>query len=83
MNSVPVQLAAQAIRSEYLAFPGLCLSCDQIQRLYSLDGLTSEAVLAALVDVQFLTTTDDGRYVRRERVFGSTGHLRRRHAPMA
>jgi hypothetical protein len=73
VNSVPVQTAAQTIRSDYVAVPGLCLTPDQIQRLYDLDGLMCEAVLAALVDVQFLTTTEDGRFVRRDRTAAAAG----------
>ena len=69
-----------------MALPGLCLTAGQVQRLYALDMLMCEAVLAALVDVRFLTTTDDGRYVRRDRSLASTctrvswGELSARHA---
>ena len=44
--------------------PGLSLTCEQVRRLYSLDDLTSEAILAALIDVRFLARSDEGRYVR-------------------
>ncbi len=57
------------IRSDYVALPGLRLTAGQVQRLYALDMLMCEAVLAALVDVRFLTLTEDGRYVRRDRAF--------------
>jgi len=76
MRSVPVQQTAQSIRGEYLELPGLSLTCEQAQRLYALDSLTCEAVLAALVDVQFLDRTRDGRYVRRDRP--RTGESERR-----
>lgn len=59
-----VHEAARAIRGEYLELPGLRLTTQQVQRLYSLDGVTCEAVLAALVDVEFLARTADGQYVR-------------------
>jgi len=59
------QEAARAIRDEYLQLPGLRLTREQLQRLYSLDSLTCEAILSALVDVGFLARTPEGRYVRR------------------
>jgi hypothetical protein len=53
----------QLIRAEYLEIPGLCLTKLQVQRLWSLDPVTSEAVLAALVDAKFLRCTPHG-YLR-------------------
>jgi hypothetical protein len=53
----------QLIRAEYLEIPGLCLTKLQVQRLWSLDPVTSEAVLAALLDARFLRCTPRG-YVR-------------------
>ena len=54
----------QLIRAEYLEIPGLCLTKSQVQRLWGLDTVTSEAVLAALVDVKFLRCTGHHVYVR-------------------
>ena len=54
----------QLIRCEYLEIPGLCLTKPQVQRLWGLDPLTSETLLAALVDVKFLRRTRQGAYVR-------------------
>jgi hypothetical protein len=54
----------QLIRAEYLEIPGLCLTKSQVQRLWGLDTVTSEAVLAALVDVRFLRRTRHDAYVR-------------------
>ena len=42
----------QLIRAEYLEIPGLCLTKPQVQRLWGLDPVTSEALPAALVDVK-------------------------------
>jgi hypothetical protein len=67
MTDAPVPETAWRIRGEYLELPGLILTTQQVQRLFALDGLTCEAVLAALVDVDFLARTSDGRYVRRDR----------------
>jgi hypothetical protein len=52
------------IRGEYLEIPGLCLTKPQVQRLWGLDDLTSEALLTALVDVKFLKRTHGAMYVR-------------------
>ena len=71
MNTLPVHQLARAIRGEYLDMPGLSLTCDQVQRLYSLDVLTSESILTGLVDVQFLARTVAGHYVRTGRTDGT------------
>ena len=54
----------QLIRAEYLEIPGLCLTMPQVQRLWGLDPVTSEALLAALVDIKFLRRTRRDAYVR-------------------
>jgi len=54
----------QLIRSEYLEIPGLCLTKPQVQRLWGLDPVMSETLLAALVDVKFLRRTRQDAYVR-------------------
>jgi hypothetical protein len=52
------------IRSEFLEFPEMRLTKAQVQRLWSLDALTCEVLLAALIDVQFLKRTASGSYAR-------------------
>ena len=52
------------IRAEYLEIPGLSLTKPQVERLWGLDPVTSEALLAALVDVKFLRRTRKDAYVR-------------------
>lgn len=54
----------QLIRSEYLEIPGLHLTRNQVQRLWGLDAITCDALLGALIDVQFLRRTNAGAYVR-------------------
>lgn len=54
----------QLIRVEYLEIPGLRLTKPQVQRLWGLDPVTSEALLSALVDVKFLRCTRQNAYVR-------------------
>lgn len=52
------------IRAEYLEIPGLHLTEPQVQRLWGLDPVTSEALLSALIDAKFLRRTRRGAYVR-------------------
>ena len=52
------------IRAEYLEIPGLSLTKPQVQRLWGLDPVTSEALLAALVDAKFLRCTRHNAFVR-------------------
>ena len=46
------------IQGEFLEMPGLRLTCRQAQRLWNLDQLVCESLLAALVDVRFLAECD-------------------------
>ena len=52
------------IRAEYLEIPGLRLTKPQVQRLWGLDDVTTDALLAALEDVKFLRRTHRDAYVR-------------------
>ena len=52
------------VRAEYLEMPGLCLTREQVRRLWALDDLTCNALLTALLDTQFLRRTNSGAYVR-------------------
>jgi hypothetical protein len=52
------------IQAEYLEVPDLHLTRQQVEGLWGLDTLTSEALLDALVDARFLRRTRDGRYTR-------------------
>jgi len=56
------------IRAEYLEIPGLPLTKLQVERLWELDAVTSDALLAALVDVKFLRRTVKDGYVRADGV---------------
>jgi hypothetical protein len=55
----------QRIQGEFSEMPGLRLTCRQAQRLWNLDALVCEALLAALVDVRFLVQTPDGVFIQR------------------
>ena len=52
------------IEGEFREMPGLRLTCRQAQRLWNLDQLVCESLLAALVDVRFLAECD-GVFVQR------------------
>jgi hypothetical protein len=52
------------IRAEYREIPGLSLTKPQVERLWGLDAVTSEALLAALVEARFLRRTLGDAYVR-------------------
>jgi hypothetical protein len=53
------------IRAEFVEMPGLCLTPEQAQRLWSLEPRTCEALLQTLLDSRFLQRTDRGLFVLR------------------
>ena len=53
------------IRAEFLEMPGLCLTIEQAQRLWSLEPRTCEALLNSLIDSRFLRRTNRGLFVLR------------------
>ena len=52
------------IRSEYLEMPGLQLTLQQAQRLWSLEAAVCEVLLNGLVELNFLTRRADGKFGR-------------------
>lgn len=64
--ATPIAGCVHLIRAEYLEMPGLHLTKPQVQRLWGLDAMTCEALLSALIDVNFLRRTSRGAYVRAE-----------------
>jgi hypothetical protein len=50
------------IKAEYLEMPGLCLTPEQMQRLWRLDGDLCHALIDALVADRFLRRTPRGCY---------------------
>jgi len=46
-----------------LEMPGLCLTLEQAQRLWSVEKRTCEAVLKSLIDARFLHRTERGLFV--------------------
>lgn len=56
----------QRVRGEYLEMPGLRLTGAQASRLWDLDRTTCQRLLNVLLDMRFLTRSDDGRYRRAE-----------------
>jgi hypothetical protein len=61
-----VQDLVRRIRGEFLEMPGLRLTLQQARRLWRLDDTACDAVLAVLVDAQFLARTPDGAFVRQD-----------------
>ncbi len=53
------------IQSEFMELPDLRLTGSQVQRIWHLDRTLCEALLAALVDAQFLCRASDGSFFRR------------------
>jgi Fic family protein len=56
---------SQRIRAEYLEMPGLCLTIEQAQRLWSVDRPTCEAAFRTLTSTRFLDRTTRGAFVLR------------------
>lgn len=52
------------IQSEFAEMPGLHLSKRQAQRLWNLDGRTTELIFDALESSRFLTRTANDMYMR-------------------
>jgi hypothetical protein len=59
-----MDLMLTRIQGEFLEMPGLRLTVRQAQRLWNLDQVVCESLLAALVDVRFLIESD-GRFLQR------------------
>jgi hypothetical protein len=53
------------IRAEFLEMPGLSLTIEQAQRLWSLEPRACQALLKSLIDSRFLRRTDRGLFVLR------------------
>jgi len=56
---------SQRIRAEYLEMPGLCLTIEQAQRLWSIDRPTCDAAFDTLTATRFLDRTPYGSFVLR------------------
>jgi hypothetical protein len=69
-NDIDVLL--RRIRAEFIEMPDLRITEAQAGKLWGLDQVRCHAVLGALVDSGFLTTTHDGAFIR------STSSLRAR-----
>ena len=52
------------VRSEFIEMPGLRLRLDQAQRLWNLDRVSCELLLASLVEAKFLNRGADDAYGR-------------------
>jgi hypothetical protein len=59
-----IETLVNRIKGEYLELPGLKLTAWQAQRLWALEAVQCDAILAALVDGAFLRRTKNGFYIR-------------------
>ncbi len=53
----------QRVRGEFLEMPGLRVTPAQARRLWGLDDASCSALLATLIEAEFLFQTQDGAYV--------------------
>jgi hypothetical protein len=58
----PTADVVRRIRGEYLEMPGLRVTARQAQRLFGLDAITCDEVLAGLLQSGFLSRTVDGMF---------------------
>ena len=58
----PTADLVRRIRGEYLEMPGLRVTARQAQRLFGLDVITCDEVLACLLQSGFLSYTVDGMF---------------------
>ena len=58
----PTADLVRRIRGEYLEMPGLRVTARQAQRLFGLDVITCDEVLACLLRSGFLSYTVDGMF---------------------
>jgi hypothetical protein len=61
---LPTDEALRRVQGEFLEMPGLRLTAAQARRLWGLDAIRCDALLAALVDAKFLFQTRDGAFMR-------------------
>jgi len=54
----------QIIKAEYLEMPDLALTRAEIRRMWSMDDMTCDALLDALVQARFLRLTRNRHYIR-------------------
>lgn len=81
MSPEPIRASDDVLRrvqGEFLEMPGLRLTQAQARRLWGLDASSCEALLAALVDANFLFRTRDGAFMRVEHAAPVKAALRSR-----
>jgi hypothetical protein len=71
------QAVLERVRGEFLEMPGLRLTQQQAQRLRALDEASCAALLAELIEAQFLFRTHDGSVMRVERGTPAKAGIRR------
>jgi hypothetical protein len=79
----PSEEVLRQVQCEFLEMPGLRLTAQQARRLWGLDAAACDALLAALVDANFLFKTRDGAFMRVEYADPLKASLRSRYAGVA
>jgi len=64
VSASPPEGLLERIRAEYREMPGLCLTCEQIQRLCGVERTLCQLILDSLVDAKFLYLKTNGAYAR-------------------
>jgi hypothetical protein len=63
-SAVVLDEVLMRVQGEFLEMPGLRVTRAQAQRLWALDAVVCEAVLAALVDARFLVESRNASFMR-------------------
>lgn len=71
------------VQGEFLEMPGLRLTTPQARRLWGLDAAQCDALLAALVEANFLFRTRDGAFMRVDHAMPVKASLTRRNVAAA
>jgi hypothetical protein len=66
-QSEPSDDLIRRVRGEFLEMPGLRVTPAQARRLWGLDDASCAALLATLLETEFVFRTRDGAYMRVER----------------
>jgi hypothetical protein len=62
-NAEPSDELIRRVRGEFLEMPGLRVTPAQARRLWGLDDASCSALLATLLETEFLFQTRDGAYI--------------------
>lgn len=64
LDGIALDSLVRRVQAEYMEMPGLCLTCQQAQRLWGLDAAQCDTVLIVLTESGFLVETRSRQFVR-------------------